>query len=228
MLSLEQKLVKVKKVTPVEEFKGDKRDYGCSVRIEWLGDNTTLDTLDKHLRLAFYERENGKPRVEPSGQEGMPLPRVEVTDDEGCTTADARMLRAANHALAAENDALRRALRPFANIVSTDRLSWAMVEYCVEGDPEKQASQRPQMQRAFNRAADLLRENVPSETPTDNDEIDAERYRWLRKQYWHESSLFVVAGSKSRIQLGTDCPADDRLDAAIDAARAGEGHADQA
>ena len=78
MLSLEQKLVKVKKVTPVEEFKGDKRDYGCSVRIEWLGDNTTLDTLDKHLRLAFYERENGKPRVEPSGQEGMPLPRVDV------------------------------------------------------------------------------------------------------------------------------------------------------
>lgn len=55
---------------------------------------------------------------------------------------------------------------------------------------------------------------------------DSARYRWLRKQYWHESSLFVVAGGKCRIQLGTDCPADERLDAAIDAAlaqRHGEG-----
>ena len=30
----EPKLVKIKKVTGVEEFKGEKRDYGCSVRIE--------------------------------------------------------------------------------------------------------------------------------------------------------------------------------------------------
>ncbi|MBR8083111.1 hypothetical protein KDX23_10180 [Burkholderia vietnamiensis] len=76
---------------------------------------------------------------------------------EGCTPADAQMLREANHALAAENDSLRRALRPFARIVSVDKLSWAMVEYCVEGDPEKQTFQSPQMQRAFNRAADMLR-----------------------------------------------------------------------
>lgn len=76
---------------------------------------------------------------------------------EGCTPSDARMLREANHALAAENDALRRVLRPFARVVSTDKLSWAMVEYCVEGDPEKQTFQAPQMQRAFNRAADMLR-----------------------------------------------------------------------
>ncbi|EDO95617.1 gp43 [Burkholderia pseudomallei Pasteur 52237] len=67
------------------------------------------------------------------------------------------MLREANHALAAENDALRCALRPFARVVSTDKLSWAMVEYCVRGDPEKQTFQAPQMQRAFNRAADILR-----------------------------------------------------------------------
>jgi len=113
--------------------------------------------------------------INPSVVRPQPEPRAEVTDDEGCTPADARMLRAANHALAAENDALRRALRPFVSIVSTDRLSWAMVEYCVDGDPEKQTFQRPQMQRAFNRAADLLRENVPSETLTDNDEIDAAR-----------------------------------------------------
>ncbi|MDN7419555.1 hypothetical protein [Burkholderia dolosa] len=77
---------------------------------------------------------------------------------EGCTPADAQMLREANHALAVENDALRRALRPFARVVSTDKLSSAMVEYCVEGDPEKQTFQQPQMQRAFNRAADILRD----------------------------------------------------------------------
>ncbi|MBU9468337.1 hypothetical protein LGM75_23980 [Burkholderia multivorans] len=84
-------------------------------------------------------------------------PAMAAAAPEGCTPADARMLREANHALAAENDALRRALRPFARVVSTDKLSWAMVEYCVEGDPEKQTFQRPQMQRAFNRAADMLR-----------------------------------------------------------------------
>lgn len=88
---------------------------------------------------------------------------------EGCTPADARMLREANHALAAENDALRRALRPFARVVSTDKLSWAMVEYCVEGDPEKQTFQAPQMQRAFNRAADILRAEPaqPAAAPAD-------------------------------------------------------------
>ncbi|WP_261534459.1 hypothetical protein [Burkholderia multivorans] len=94
--------------------------------------------------------------------DASPVEQHEAAPAEGCTPADAQMLRAANHDLAAENDALRRALRSFASIVSTDRLSWAMVEYCVEGDPEKQTFQRPQMQRAFNRAADLLRESVPN------------------------------------------------------------------
>ncbi|CAN7321763.1 hypothetical protein LJR084_001854 [Variovorax sp. LjRoot84] len=51
------------------------------------------------------------------------------------------------------------------------------------------------------------------------DARDAARYRWLRSQYWNSSSLFVVAGSKSQVRLGTDCPNHDRLDAAIDAAR---------
>jgi hypothetical protein len=47
-----------------------------------------------------------------------------------------------------------------------------MVEYCVEGDPEKQTLQAPQMQRAFNRAADALRENVPSHEPADCEALD--------------------------------------------------------
>ncbi|WP_321904440.1 hypothetical protein [Paraburkholderia tropica] len=69
------------------------------------------------------------------------------------------------HATARMSDAatierLRRALRPFADLVSTDTLSWANVEYCVQGDPEKQTFNRPQMQRAFNRAAAEYRDTV--------------------------------------------------------------------
>ncbi len=51
--------------------------------------------------------------------------------------------------------------------------------------------------------------------------VDADRYRWLRRQHWEKSNLFVIAGGKSRISLGVDCPSLDRLDAAIDAAETG-------
>lgn len=91
-------------------------------------------------------------------------PAAPAVAPEGCTPADAKMLLEANHGLAAENDRLRRRLRPFAQIASSP-LSWAMVEYCIDGDPERQTLQAPQMQRAFNRAADSLRENVPSHEP---------------------------------------------------------------
>ncbi|CAE6899696.1 hypothetical protein [Paraburkholderia domus] len=47
---------------------------------------------------------------------------------------------------------------------------------------------------------------------------DAARYRWLRRQHWNEADMFVVAGSKSQVRLGTDCPSLVRLDDAIDAA----------
>lgn len=89
-----------------------------------------------------------------------PVAAPVVAIPEGCTPADAKMLREANHALAAENDDLRRALGSFARLVSTDKLSWAMVEYQIEGDPEKQTFQRPQMQREFNRAAEVLRDKA--------------------------------------------------------------------
>lgn len=79
---------------------------------------------------------------------------------EGCTVADAQMLRAANHALGAENDMLRMRLRPFAQI-AVSKLSYAVVEYHVEGDPEKQVFRSLQMQRAFNRAVEALAENIP-------------------------------------------------------------------
>lgn len=47
---------------------------------------------------------------------------------------------------------------------------------------------------------------------------DALRYRWLRAQHWDESTLFVVAAHHSAVRLGTDCPSDERLDEAVDAA----------
>lgn len=90
---------------------------------------------------------------------------------EGCTPADAEMLRAANHSLAAENDYLRRRLRPFAQLASSP-LSWAMVEYAIDGDPEKQVLQAPQMQRAFNRAAEALNENAEHQPLTTMDVAD--------------------------------------------------------
>jgi hypothetical protein len=80
---------------------------------------------------------------------------------EGCTVADAKMLREANHALATENELLRKRLRPFAHLVGSGELSWAMVEYCVKDDPEKQTFQAPQMQSEFNRAAEAYRNAAP-------------------------------------------------------------------
>jgi len=78
MLSIERKLVRIKKVTGVEEFKGDKRDYGCSVRIEWVAPNTVLDFFDKDARPAFYERENGSATHDAEGQGELSLPRADV------------------------------------------------------------------------------------------------------------------------------------------------------
>lgn len=99
-----------------------------------------------------------------------PQPASEPVE-EGCTPADAKMLRAANHGLADENTMLRRRLRPFAALANP-RLSWAMVEYCIDGDPEKQTLQAPQMQRAFNRAAEALSDELPSHEPADCEALD--------------------------------------------------------
>lgn len=49
---------------------------------------------------------------------------------------------------------------------------------------------------------------------------DAERYRWLRSQHWSNGGITVVANSKDAVRLGHDCPSHERLDAAIDKARA--------
>jgi hypothetical protein len=152
---------------------------------------------------------------------------AEAVEDvpEGCTPADAQVLRAANHALANENDKLRHALAPFARLVSTHTLSWAMVEYCVKGDPEKQTFRHPQMQRAFNRAAAAYSNTAPPvQTALTDDARDATRYRWIRDQ---GSSLETRQRDKGVIN-GPSCYHEvegirelkwgDSLDEAIDAA----------
>ena len=48
-------------------------------------------------------------------------------------------------------------------------------------------------------------------------ELDAERYRWLRKQHWSGSAISVVSNPKQNTQLGAYCPSEDLLDAVIDA-----------
>lgn len=53
-------------------------------------------------------------------------------------------------------------------------------------------------------------------------EVNDRRYRWLRERQWNTASLFVIAGGKSAVRLGTDCPFRDRLDAMIDAEIAAE------
>lgn len=52
---------------------------------------------------------------------------------------------------------------------------------------------------------------------------DARRYRWLRKQHWNDAPLCVVVQPRQAVKLGYDCPALDRLDAAIDEAMASSG-----
>jgi hypothetical protein len=148
--------------------------------------DAALDTLFNHALRSTTGRDSFKKMARE-----LLAPAAPAIVPEGCTPADAAMLRAANHQLAAENDYLRRRLRPFAQLASSP-LSWAMVEYCIEGDPEKQTLQAPQMQRAFNRAADALREDAApapaepkAEQPTIRFDGD-EKYKpteWTRAEW---------------------------------------------
>jgi hypothetical protein len=63
---------------------------------------------------------------------------------------------------------------------------------------------------------------VAFDQPAEQDRIDAERYRWLRKQNWNEADMAVVCRPKEAIKLGYDCPNGERLDDAIDEAVCGK------
>lgn len=48
---------------------------------------------------------------------------------------------------------------------------------------------------------------------------DAERYRWLRCRNWSDDAMCIVTNPRETVRLGTFCPSNEQLDAAIDAAR---------
>ncbi|MGN8062760.1 hypothetical protein ACTJK4_13970 [Ralstonia sp. 22111] len=78
MFEIDRQLVKVRSVTNVAEFKGDKREHACSVKFEYQTSNMVLDVLEPGLRKAFYEKDNGKTQTNDKGQEEMSLPRQDV------------------------------------------------------------------------------------------------------------------------------------------------------
>lgn len=78
MFEIDQKLVKVRAVTNVPEFKGEKREHACSVKFEFTTDNTVLDVFEPGLRKAFYEKDNGKAKTGDDGQQELSLPRQDL------------------------------------------------------------------------------------------------------------------------------------------------------
>lgn len=78
MFEIQRKLVKIKSVTNVPEFKGEKREHACSVKFEFSTDNTILEQFEPGLRKAFYEKDNGKTKTAPDGQQEMTLPREDL------------------------------------------------------------------------------------------------------------------------------------------------------
>ncbi len=75
---MERRLIKIVAVTSVPEFRGDKRDYGCSVVFEMMFDNTILDEFDRDLRPALYRKDDGKTKTDDDGQAEMKLPVPDV------------------------------------------------------------------------------------------------------------------------------------------------------
>lgn len=52
---------------------------------------------------------------------------------------------------------------------------------------------------------------------------NAERYKYIREQFWNDSDLFVVVGGKKNVLLGTICPSKENLDQLVDERRLKKG-----
>ena len=50
------------------------------------------------------------------------------------------------------------------------------------------------------------------------DQVDAERYRWLRSRHWRDSELCVVQNLRESVKPCKVCPSEDHLDRLIDGA----------
>ena len=52
--------------------------------------------------------------------------------------------------------------------------------------------------------------------PSDDDKRDAQRYRWLREQYWNGNVIAVVERPRDTVKIGTQTYSGVNLDALID------------
>jgi len=55
-----------------------------------------------------------------------------------------------------------------------------------------------------------------AQPPSDDDKLDALRYRWLRDQHWSDGIVTVVNNPKNNVMIGTQCYSGGLLDAFID------------
>ena len=78
-------------------------------------------------------------------------------------------------------------------------------------------------QEGHGELAQHLRDAIDLRAEVEALRADAERYRWLRAQHWHDGPMCVVVAPKQSVKLGADCPSEERLDAFIYAARAAQG-----
>jgi hypothetical protein len=77
MFSVEQKLMKIRSVTTVAEFKGDGREHAQNVKLEWTTNNGVLAEFDPQLRSSFYQLEDGRTNSNEQGQEEISMPQVD-------------------------------------------------------------------------------------------------------------------------------------------------------
>lgn len=117
-------------------------------------------------------------------------------------------------------DALASVTRPIGNMVdrheAITRRVTAMQEYqsaCSFGSIEK----------VLSHIASLESHLASKDAEIERLRADAERYRWLRMQNWHDGALCVVRDPYKAVRLGFDCPSRERLDEFIDAALAAQG-----
>ena len=116
-----------------------------------------------------------------------------------------------------------QALPGLAEALQADLLRYAdFIEgELVAGKPRKVGDASDCASPVMRQAASLI---AQQQRNLDAALADAERYRWLREQYWFSGELCVLRNPKQvltqGIGLGADCPSGSRLDAAIDSARA--------
>ena len=88
------------------------------------------------------------------------------------------------------------------------------------GDPCDYYMTEDAAQAAADAAMDEANKKRDSIDEACNVKRDAQRYRWLREQYWSEGNVVIVDYSKAVIKPGVQCYAGSALDSMVDRATA--------